>query len=280
MSHPMRRSHLMERSHPTEMSHPMELSGRIAVVTGAAQGIGAAVVADLRARGAQVVGVDLAADPAVATDPADPAGAPAAPLVTVRGDVTDPATVRAALAAAEALGGPPSILVQAAYAGTPAPLESTEDAVWDRTLDVVLGAVRRFDTAFLHALDGRSPASIVHIASPHAFGAVPGFAAYAAAKAGLLALTRAVAVEWGPRGVRCNAVAPGFIPVERNRHVWSDPATSAAMLRASPLGRFGSAAEVARAVAFLAGEESSFVNGSCLAVDGGMTAMLPEALLR
>ncbi|AUY52821.1 SDR family oxidoreductase [Streptomyces sp. CB01881] len=93
-------------------------------------------------------------------------------------------------------------------------------------------------------------------------------------------LTRAAAVEWGPRGVRCNAVAPGVVPVERNRHVWTDPETSAAMLRAAPLGRFGSAAEVARVVAFLAGGDASFVNGACLAVDGGMTAMPPEALLR
>ncbi|MFG3056881.1 SDR family oxidoreductase [Kitasatospora sp. NPDC048239] len=80
--------------------------------------------------------------------------------------------------------------------------------------------------------------------------------------------------------MRCNAVAPGFVPVERNRHVWTDPELSAAMLRVSPLGRFGSAAEVARVVGFLAGEDASFVNGTCLAVDGGMTAMLPEALLR
>ncbi|MBB4945711.1 NAD(P)-dependent dehydrogenase (short-subunit alcohol dehydrogenase family) [Kitasatospora gansuensis] len=246
----------------------LSLADRVAIVTGAAQGIGAAIAAELTARGAQVVAVDLA--------PVEPA----AGITPVRGDVADPATVRAALAAAEGLGGPATVLVQAAFAGTPAPLDELSDAAWDSMLGTVLTAARRFDTAFVRALPPGTPASIVHLASPHAAGAVPGFAAYAAAKAGLLALTRAAAVEWGPRGVRCNAVAPGFVPVERNRRVWTDPELSAALLRAAPLGRFGTAAEVARAVAFLAGDEASFVNGACLAVDGGMTAMLPEALLR
>ncbi|KQV04623.1 SDR family NAD(P)-dependent oxidoreductase [Kitasatospora sp. Root107] len=206
--------------------------------------------------------------------------AAAAGITPVHGDVADPGTVRAALATAEALGGPATVLVQAAFTDTRAPLDDLADDAWDAMLGTVLTAARRFDAAFVRALPAGTPASIVHLASPHAFGAVPGFAAYAAAKAGLLALTRAAAVEWGRRGVRCNAVAPGFVPVERNRQVWTDPELSAAMLRAAPLGRFGTAAEVARAVAFLAGDEASFVNGACLAVDGGMTAMLPEALLR
>ncbi|MEV7925330.1 MULTISPECIES: SDR family oxidoreductase [unclassified Kitasatospora] len=87
--------------------------------------------------------------------------------------------------------------------------------------------------------------------------------------------------EAGPGAGRARAaVAPGFVPVERNRRVWADPQPSAAMLRSSPLGRFGSAAEVARVVGFLAAEESSVVSGVRLAVDGGTTAMLPEAPLR
>ncbi|WP_405020166.1 SDR family oxidoreductase [Kitasatospora sp. NBC_00070] len=250
------------------MNQPRPLADRVAIVTGAAQGIGAAVAAELAYRGARVVAVDLA--PVTA----------AAGITPVRGDVADPATVRAALAAADVLGGPATVLVQGAFAGTPAPLDELADDAWESMLGTVLTAARRFDTAFVRALPAGTPASIVHLASPHALGAVPGFAAYAAAKAGLLALTRAAAVEWGRRGVRCNAVAPGFVPVERNRQVWTDPELSASMLRAAPLGRFGTAAEVARAVAFLAGDEASFVNGACLAVDGGMTAMLPEALLR
>ncbi|MEY9956627.1 SDR family NAD(P)-dependent oxidoreductase [Streptacidiphilus sp. MAP5-52] len=251
------------------MTRPRDLTGRTALVTGAASGIGAAVVTELLARGAGVVAVDLAEPDTSAGDA----------FAVVRGDVTDPATLDAAFAAAHRLGAGADILVQSAFGGTPAPLDEQAEPAWDRMLHVVLTAARRFDTAFARQT-GAAGGAIVHIASPHAFGAVPGFSAYAAAKAGLLALTRAVAVEYGPRGVRCNAVAPGFVPVARNRHVWENPEQSAALLRASPLGRFGDADEIARAVGFLASPESSFVNGACLAVDGGMTAMLPEALLR
>lgn len=259
-------------------TRPRDLIGRTAVVTGGAQGIGAAVVTELLARGAAVVSVDLA----------EPSRADGDGFVAVRGDVTDQAVLDATFEAAGELGGHGGarILVQSAFGGAPAPLDGQPEPEWERMLQVVLTAARRFDAAFVRQVegagagDGPDAGAIVHIASPHAFGAVPGYSAYAAAKAGLLALTRAAAVEFGPRRVRCNAVAPGFVPVERNRHVWSDPGQAAQMLRASPLGRFAEPADIARAVGFLASPESSFVNGACLAVDGGMTAMLPEALLR
>ncbi|GAA4884061.1 SDR family oxidoreductase [Kitasatospora terrestris] len=253
------------------MTRPQDLVDRVAVVTGAAHGIGAAVTAELAARGARIVAVDVSGYVSRLAEPGL--------LTPLRADVTDPGTPALVLAAAADLGGPASILVQAAYEGTPAPLGQPDES-WHRTFDLVLSAARRLGTAFVAARDPSGPATIVHLASPHAHGAVPGFAAYAAAKAGLLALTRAAAVEWGPLGVRCNAVAPGFVPVERNRDVWSDPELGDALRSASPLGRFATVGEVARAVAFLASEESSFVNGACLAVDGGMAAMLPEALLR
>ena len=267
-------SHPRDLADPRTLARPRDLIGRTAVVTGAARGIGAAVVTELLDRGAAVVAVDLA-------EPTPPtAAATNAALVTVQGDVTAPATLGAAFDAARALdGGGAQILVQSAFGGAPAPLDEQPEPEWEQMLHIVLTAARRFDMAFVRQT-GPDGGSVVHIASPHAFGAVPGFSAYATAKAGLLALTRAVAVEFGPRGVRCNAVAPGFVPVERNRHVWDDPQLAAALLRTSPLGRFADPAEVARAVGFLASPESSFVNGTCLAVDGGMTAMLPEALLR
>lgn len=255
------------------MNRPRDLEGRPALVTGAAHGIGAAVVAELAARGAAVTALDLSPDVLGARG----AGA----VEAVVGDVTVQEVLADAveLACAQGASDAPAILVHSVFAHTAAPLLDLEPGQWDRAQNAMLSSVQRGDTAFVRGLCGR-PASVVHIASPHAFGAVPGFAAYAAAKAGLLALTRAAAVEWGALGVRCNAVAPGFIPVERNRAVWHDPERRETLLRGTPLGRFGSTDEMARAVGFLASDESSFVTGTCLVADGGMTAMLPEALLR
>jgi gluconate 5-dehydrogenase len=236
----------------------MNVTGTTAIVTGAAGGIGAAIAAELAAQGVAVVGVDVH------------------PGVTVRGDIRDDATLEAIFAAASSLEAPASILVNCAFWEERAPLLEVTAAGWAATLDVSLTAAMRLSAAFARRIDGRGGA-IVNVASVHAFGAVPGFGAYEAAKAGLIALTRSLAVELGPRGIRCNAVAPGFIRVERNRAVWDDEAALSRLMQAYPLGRPGTPEEVARCVAFLASDRASYVNGACLTVDGGMSAFLPEA---
>lgn len=255
------------------MNRPVDLAGQTAVVVGAAHGIGAAVAIELRTRGAHVVAVDQSPDVVRIAE-----GTPDM-MTAIVGDATEAEVIEGAFQAASRTPGELSVLVHSAFAHAPAGLLDIEQGQWERTHDVLLGSVHRAGAAFVAALDGR-PGAIVHIASPHAFGAVPGFAAYATAKAGLLALTRACAVEWGPLGVRCNALVPGFTAVDRNRRVWQDSERAAELLRGVPLGRFGSPEEMARAVGFLASPESAFFNGACLVADGGMTAMLPEALLR
>ena len=251
---------------------PMDLAGRTAVVTGAARGIGLAVCAELLELGANVVGLDLSPLPADSDTPPQR-------LVGLQGDICDPEAVRAALEAAVDLPGKLGILVHSVYAEERQPLLEGTLAGWRRSLDVMVTAVHQADVAFVRALAGQ-PGSIVHLASQHAFGAVPEFGAYAVAKAALLALTRAAAVEWAPLGVRCNAVAPGFIQVGRNQSVWEDGERLSRLLRSYPMGRAGTPQEVAHAVAFLASDASSFTTGSCLAVDGGQTAALPEAFFR
>jgi NAD(P)-dependent dehydrogenase (short-subunit alcohol dehydrogenase family) len=253
----------------------MSFANQTAIVTGAARGIGRAIARELAQRGAAIVGVDVERD-VLSLDLE--CGGPER-VRAVRGDLRDDDTVAQAFAAAGELRAPLTVLVNCAFWEERAALLEVTPEGWGTTLDVSLTAVLRMAQRFARHCDERGGA-IVNVASVHAFGAVRGFGAYEAAKAGLVALTRSLAVELGPRGIRCNAVAPGFIKVERNRAVWQNERALADLMRAYPLGRPGQPEEVARCVAFLASADASFVNGACLPVDGGQLAMLPEAPLR
>ncbi len=238
--------------------------GSVAIVTGSARGIGAAIAGELRARGAGVLGVDVLPHKGLDT--------------TVVGDLREEATVERCFAEAGELPGTLRVLVNSAFWEERGLLLETSQEGWEQTLAVSLGCTWRMIRAF--APRAGADAAIVNLASVHSFGAVAGFAPYEAAKAAIVALTRSAAVELGPRGIRCNAVAPGFVAVERNRAIWEDESKLQAVLRAYPLGRPGRPEDVAKCVAFLASSESAFVTGSVLRVDGGMSAQLAEAMVR
>jgi NAD(P)-dependent dehydrogenase (short-subunit alcohol dehydrogenase family) len=258
------------------MSSPgtSSLANVVAIVVGAAAGIGRGVVIELEARGAVVVAVDI--DGAVERLPLDFAEGQ---VTAVRGDVRDEATLARALQTAQRVPGRLGVLVYSALAEERGPLEDISRDGWQRTLDVLLTAPWRAGAAFVRTLDG-APGAIVNVGSVHAHGTLPGFGPYAAAKAGLQALTRAAALEWGPRGVRVNGVSPGFVRVARNEPIWSDPERLHQIERAYPIGRVGEPVDVARVVAFLASSDAGFVNGTCIPVDGGMLAALPEGYVR
>jgi NAD(P)-dependent dehydrogenase (short-subunit alcohol dehydrogenase family) len=241
---------------------------KVAVVTGAAQGIGRRTAELLAERGYALALFDLR--PAAETL----VGLAEVPVVDITGDVADEATVERAAATVLERFGRVDVLVNNAGVSLIVPAARTSAADYRRVLEINLVApfllARAFGTAMLAA--GRG--SIVNVASIAGLVGVSERAAYNASKHGLIGLTRTLAAEWGGRGVRVNAVCPGWVKTEM------DHGAQAAGLYADhdimdrvPMGRFASADDVAKAIAFLAdGGESAYVNGHTLVVDGGWTA--------
>ncbi|MGH3358363.1 MAG: SDR family NAD(P)-dependent oxidoreductase [Nocardioidaceae bacterium] len=242
-----------------------ELDGLVAVVTGGASGIGAAVVETMRDRGARVAALDL--------DPTDvPEGA-----LAVRADVSDDDSVRAGIDRVVGDLGGLDIVVNNAGIGAQGTVADNDDAEWVRVLDVnVLGMVRTSRAALPH-LRRSGSASIVNTCSIAATAGLPQRALYSASKGAVLALTRAMAADHLREGVRVNCVNPGTADtpwVGRLLDSAPDPAAERAALEArQPHGRLVTAEEVAYAVAYLAGPTSGSTTGIDLPVDGGMQGL-------
>ncbi|MCO6007865.1 glucose 1-dehydrogenase [Actinoallomurus purpureus] len=239
----------------------MRFSGRVVVVTGAGAGIGQAIALRFGAEGAQVVVADLDAASAERTA----RDIPGARAVAV--DVTDRASVRAALA-----DTPVDVLVNNAGGATDASFEELSDEFWDRDVDLCLKGTFLCTQAVLPTMLRRGGGAIVNVASVNGIVHV-GNEAYSAAKAGVLSLTRSVAVRYGPAGIRCNAVAPGTIRTgswdERERR---SPGVLDRVAGWYPLRRVGAPDDVAAAVLFLASDEAAWISGATLPVDGGLLA--------
>ena len=239
-----------------------DFDGLVAVVTGGASGIGAAVTAVLRERGARVAVLDL-----------DPSGVPEG-VLGVRTDVGDDASVRAAIEAVVSELGRLDVVVNNAGVGAQGTVADNDDAEWHRVLDVnVLGVVRVTRAALPHLR--RSPAAaVVNTGSVVATAGLPQRALYSASKGAVAALTRAMAADHLAEGIRVTSVDPGTADtpwVERLLERADDPAAERAALEArQPHGRLVSAEEVAHAVAYLASPTSGSTTGTSLAVDGGM----------
>ncbi len=244
------------------------LDGRVAAVTGAAGGIGAAIAARLAALGARVALLDL--PPALPALEALRRDLPT-DTAALACDVSDAASVAAAAAAVKHRLGPCDILVNnAGVLGAHSPLDALGLDGWDRVMGVNLRGPFLCTQAFgAHMLDdGGRGGSIVNIGSIAA-GKPNASPAYSVSKAGVLALTRHTAVEWGPRGVRTNAVSPGFIRTPLSAAHYADPELLQWRVGMVPVRRLGATADIADAVAYLASDAAAFVNGQDLIVDGG-----------
>lgn len=233
------------------------MSARRAVVTGAGRGIGAVIAQRLEEDGYEVARLDIAGDG------------------VIRCDVTNEDDVRAA---AEKVGHV-DVLVNNAGIWRFTPLRDTSSEDFLDVIKVNVLGPFQMARAFVDGMIARGGGSIVNIVSIAGTNASPAVGSYTPSKAGLLALTRLMAVEWGPLGVRCNAVGPGLVPTE-GAGVYGDPEVKAARAAAVPIGRLGTPLDIANAVAFFASEQSSYVNGQALFVDGGLTQSLMTFLPR
>ena len=242
----------------------LPLIGEIALVTGASRGIGAAIADELAARGATVFGT--------ATSDAG-AEAIGARLAGKGGhgrrlDVTDAAAVDALIEAIGKESGPVSILVNNAGITRDNLLMRMKDEDWQAILDTNLTSVYRTCKAVMRSMMKARRGRIVNIASVISTTGNAGQANYAAAKAGIIAFSKSLAKEIGSRNVTVNVVAPGFIDTDMTRDLPEDAKN--AMLGQIALGRLGEPADIARAVAFLAGPDAGYITGETLHVNGGM----------
>ncbi len=235
------------------------LDRMVIVVTGANGGLGAAIVEVLAARGATVVAhVRLAGS--------SPDGAAS----TVAADLGDPSAAELIMAETLSVHGRINGLVNCAGVQPVTPFAAISDDDWQHMLDINLSAAHRLTQHAATAMKDHGGGSIVHIASIEGSRPAVGHAHYAVSKAGLIMHAKAAALELGPIGVRVNAVSPGLLARQGLADDWPDGV--ARWLQRAPLGRLGSGEDVAHACAFLLSDEASFITGTNLIVDGGMSA--------
>ena len=249
-----------------------DLSGRRALVTGSGQGIGLALARGLAAAGAAVVlnGRDRAKLDAAA----EGLRAEGAEVATLPFDVTDHEAARAAVDRFEAEAGAIDVLVNNAGMQHRTPLEDFPADAFERLLQTNVASVFHVGQACARHMIGRGRGRIVNICSVQSALARPGIAPYTATKGAVANLTKGMATDWAPHGLQVNGLAPGYFETPLNQALVDDPDFTAWLAKRTPAGRWGRVDELVGACIFLASDAASFVNGTVLYVDGGITASL------
>lgn len=254
----------------------MKLSNKVAIVTGAAMGIGKGIAQVFVREGAKVVLADVNADVGRATE--SELKRAGGDVLFVRCDVSNEEQVKALIGAAVDKFGALHILVNDAGIGVYKTVLDATSAEWDRCLAVNLKGVFLCCKYAIPHLKAAGGGAIVNIASVHSYQNVGGTAPYAASKGGVVTLTRVMAIDYGRDKIRVNAICPGWIDTPLIQGIFAadpDPVKARqAVERRQLLGRLGTPEEVGKAAAFLASDEASYITGASLMVDNGMTAQL------
>ncbi|WP_289016136.1 glucose 1-dehydrogenase [uncultured Methylobacterium sp.] len=248
------------------MQDLFDLGGRHALVTGASSGLGRHFAGTLARAGARVSLCARRADALADTVAAVEAAGGQAHAVVM--DVTERASVSAAFAAAQARFGAVDVLVNNAGIAAPGPALDLAESDWDAVIDTNLKGVFLAAQEAARRMAAAGGGSIVNIASILGLRVTGGVSAYAASKAGVIQLTRSLALEWARHGVRVNAIAPGYVETEMNAGFFETEAGQA-MIRRVPQRRLGRAHELDGALLLLASEAGSYMTGAVVAVDGG-----------
>jgi NAD(P)-dependent dehydrogenase (short-subunit alcohol dehydrogenase family) len=257
----------------SDVLHSFRLDGRTAIVTGAGRGLGRSMALALAGAGARVALFD------VNREDLDSAAAEVRGLgATAEAravDVADEAQVAQAVEAVAREMGGLHVLVNNAGVTTRSPLEDLPEEDWQRVIDINLGGLFRCCKHAARQFAAQGGGAIINIASISGLVGNRGGlnSHYCASKGGVIALTRSLAVEWAPKSIRVNAIAPGyFVTPMTDRLKQRDPAFYQELVERIPLGRFGRAPDLAGVVVFLASEASAYLTGAVLVVDGGYTA--------
>ncbi len=244
----------------------MSLANEIALVTGASRGIGAAIARALGEQGAIVIGTATSTDGAAKISAALKEKGIAGEGIVL--DVTDQAAIDTVLADIEKRYGSPTILVNNAGITRDTLLMRMKDEDWDAIMNTNLKSIFRMSRACVRAMTKARKGRIISISSVVGALGNAGQVNYAAAKAGVVGFTKALAREVGARNITVNAVAPGFIDTDMTRALNEDQKKG--LIQQIPLGRLGSADDIASAVAFLASPQAAYITGTTLHVNGGM----------